>query len=201
MRRFSIRALMAVIVAAAIGLAALRNADELWAGMMLLAALAAVGVAILGAALMRSGERAWWLGFAVFGGGYLALSVGLSDTFRLELRTTHLLGHLHAVIFASDARYWLLEKQELEAELAKKKQAAQNSAYDPAVAAMTRSIRAIQAQMTANKNAGLRYGPFQRVGHALFALLAGLVGGTVAVWFYTKRARAETAESVGGSAG
>ena len=63
MRRISIRTLMALVLVSAIGLAALRNASELWAGMMLRLALAAVGVAILGVALMRGRERAWWLGF------------------------------------------------------------------------------------------------------------------------------------------
>jgi hypothetical protein len=29
--------------------------------------------------------------------------------------------------------------------------------------------------------------PFRRVGHCLFTFLAGLLGGTVGVWFYTRR--------------
>ena len=33
---------------------------------------------------------------------------------------------------------------------------------------------------------------FQRVGHSLFTLLAGLLGGTVAVWFYMRRERARS---------
>ena len=72
MRRHSIRTLMAFIVVSAIGLAALRRADEFWAGMLLMAALAAVGAAVLGAAILQGRERAWWAGFAFFGGGYLA---------------------------------------------------------------------------------------------------------------------------------
>jgi hypothetical protein len=48
MRRFSIRTLMAFLLVPAVALAALRNANDLWAGMMLLTALGAVGVAILG---------------------------------------------------------------------------------------------------------------------------------------------------------
>ena len=32
-----------------------------------------------------------------------------------------------------------------------------------------------------------------RVGHSLFALLAGLIGGTVGVWFWGRRERAEAA--------
>jgi hypothetical protein len=53
MRRFTIRTLMSAIVVSAIGLAALRNASDLWAGFMLLVALAAVGVAVLGAIILR----------------------------------------------------------------------------------------------------------------------------------------------------
>src|SRR5262249_41794575 len=35
--------------------------------------------------------------------------------------------------------------------------------------------------------------PFLLVGHCLFTLLAGLVGGTVAVWFWRRRERVEPA--------
>lgn len=91
MRRFSIRSLIAFVVVSAVGLAALRNADEPWAGMMLLLVLAAVGVAVLGAVLMNGRERAWWLGFAVFGGGYLVAAL---CPVRSELATTYLLGYV-----------------------------------------------------------------------------------------------------------
>ena len=84
---------MVFIVVSAISLAALRGADETWAGMLLLAALAAVGAAVLGAAILRGRERAWCAGFACFGGGYLAITFGpwLSDSFEPRLGTTHLL--------------------------------------------------------------------------------------------------------------
>ena len=75
MPRISIRILMAFIFVAGVGLAALRNANEFWAGMMLLLALAAVGIAVLGGLFSRGRERAWWVGFAVFGGGYLIVSL------------------------------------------------------------------------------------------------------------------------------
>ena len=68
MGRISIRASMAVVVFAAVGLAALRNASELWAGAMVLVALTAVGGAVLGAINLRGIERAWWQGFALFSG-------------------------------------------------------------------------------------------------------------------------------------
>jgi hypothetical protein len=45
--RVSISTLMSFVLISAVGLAALRNASEVWAGMMLLAAMAAVGAAVL----------------------------------------------------------------------------------------------------------------------------------------------------------
>ena len=99
MRRFSIRTLMAFIVASAVGLAALRNANDLWAGMMLLFALASVGVAVLGASHMSGQERAWWMGFAVFGGGYLVAAL---CPVRSELATTHLMEYLQARVVGSE---------------------------------------------------------------------------------------------------
>ena len=74
MRRISIRTLMAFILVSAVGLAALRNANAWWGGTMLLLAMAAVGVAMTGAVLMRGRERCWWATFAFFGGGYLVLT-------------------------------------------------------------------------------------------------------------------------------
>src|SRR6516165_6342441 len=103
MRRFSIRSLTAFIFVAAIGLAALRNANDLWAGMLLLLALAAVAIAMMGAVILRGGERYGWAGFAFFGGVYLAVAVGpwLSDTFQPQLGTTQVLRHAHDRIMAS----------------------------------------------------------------------------------------------------
>jgi hypothetical protein len=43
---------MAFVLLAAVGVAALRNANELLAGMVLLTALAVLGVAVLGAAIL-----------------------------------------------------------------------------------------------------------------------------------------------------
>jgi hypothetical protein len=84
MRRFSIRSLMAFVFLCAVGLAAFRNTGELWAGMLLLAALTAVGVALMGVVILRGKEQYWFAGFAFFGGRYLALAIvpWLSDAFQ-----------------------------------------------------------------------------------------------------------------------
>ena len=65
---------MAVVLMAAVGMAALRNANAWWAGAMLMLALASVGGAVLGIIIMRGRERYWWLGFGMFCGGYLILT-------------------------------------------------------------------------------------------------------------------------------
>jgi hypothetical protein len=216
MRRFSIRSLMAFVLVSAVGLAALRNSSELWAGVMLIVVLAAVGVAVLGVVILRDRGRYWWLGFAVFSGGYLALAFGpwLSDTFRPQLGTTYLLGHLRNVMFPSagtasriaDATTLMLEQQLLALQgaqleiararlgLATTMERAEGHA-NPSAASIRQELKRILGQQAANKDAGPPPELFQRVGHSLFALLAGLVGGTVAVWFYTRR------ESDGSDAG
>jgi hypothetical protein len=55
-----------LIVVAAVGTDTLRNANGISAGIMLLTALAAVGVAILAAVILRGEERCRSFGFAVF---------------------------------------------------------------------------------------------------------------------------------------
>ncbi len=189
MRRFSLRTLMAFILVAAVGLAALRTANDLWAGRMLLAALAAVGVSILGAALMRGRERAWWLGFAVFGGGYLAVSVGpwVDDAFRQKLSTTHWIGDLRNLMFDSSVKSLLAEKDQIREELAKLLPVSGNG--DPVVSSLRRNLKAIDEQLTRNRNVTRRFDHFQSIGHSLFVLVSGLMGGTVAAWFYARRGR------------
>ena len=72
--RFSIRGLMAVVMTTALCLAALRSATETTAGITLVVTCAMLGLAVVGAFCRDSSERAWWLGFVVFGWGYLALA-------------------------------------------------------------------------------------------------------------------------------
>ena len=140
---------------------------------------------------MQGRERAWWLGFAVFAGLYLTLAIGpwVSDGFRYQLITSHWLVQLRNAMYESNIPILLAEKQEIEAELVKLGPVTLRLQYDPVVASLRMNLQAIQAQLNANRTAGLRDDPFQRIGHALFALLAGLVGGTIGVWFWGRRER------------
>jgi hypothetical protein len=83
--RASIAGLMGLVLIAALGMAALRNASETWAGVTYLVTRGVLGLAILCAIYARGARRAWWLGFCLFGWGYLALMAT-----RIELRSPYL---------------------------------------------------------------------------------------------------------------
>lgn len=94
MLRFTIGGMMAVVLVAAIGFAALANANETWAGAFLLLVYALLGIAILGVIFQKHAARASWLGCALFEWGYLRmaswwgwgpLSAGLPTVKLLEI--------------------------------------------------------------------------------------------------------------------
>ncbi len=96
MRRFTILGLMGLVLGLAVAIAALRNADDYWAGGLLLATALLIGVAALGAVYNSGRWRAGRLGFVVFGGGYFALAfLGLSEPNLAKLPTTWLLRYVH----------------------------------------------------------------------------------------------------------
>jgi hypothetical protein len=74
MRRFSIRALMAVVIVAAIGMAAVRNCSPVWSGAMLSITYFTMTCSLLGVAFRRDARRVYWIGFATLGWVYLLLS-------------------------------------------------------------------------------------------------------------------------------
>ncbi len=196
MRRFSIRTLMAFVLVSAVGLAALRNANEVWAGWLLTGAFGAVATAVLGALVFRDGPRYRWAGFVVFSGGYLALTVGpgLSDAFKPYLGTTRSLNYVQSqVTAASSSRLPQLQTQ--RARIAQR--IGSLVADDPDFISVTNRLATRLAtldasikQERASQISGSRWrwllpgavnqDQFLCVGHSLFALLAGLMGNMVA---------------------
>ena len=83
-RRVSIGGLMMVVLIASFGMAALRAGTEPWAGAVFLGTCAVLALAVVGVVCGGPEQRAWWLGFALFGIGYLVL------TFWLPARVTRL---------------------------------------------------------------------------------------------------------------
>lgn len=195
MRPYSIRTLMVFVVAAAVGLTALRNANAWWAGAMLLIAIAAVGIAITGAVMMRGGERCWWAAFAFFGGSYLTLTFapGFSTEVGPKLATTTVLDSVYSQFIASSGQkhlpqyLWWQHARALD-EVDRPKAANRGPSDRELESAMN-----VLANLESQLQGAADERDFIRVGHGLFALLAGLVGGSVAGWFRRRRERAEAA--------
>ena len=192
MNRFTIGGLMAFIVVYAVGLTALRNANDVWAGIMLMIAFAAVGVAVLGAICLRGKPRFWWIGFAVFESGYLMLAFGpwCETEIQPKLATTVLLRYVHdqAVGYAPSVPY----KGVTFMVNGKKSGSNPLVYYKKSAAPMTLSANPSAPPPPVNRwrsllPGALKYNFFLLVGHSLFALLAGLIGGAIARWFHSIR--------------
>jgi hypothetical protein len=98
-RRYSIAAMMGVVLGSAVCLAALHSPDP-WEGVVYLGMWGVVALAVVGAACGEKAERAWWLGFAAFGLCYRCLisrSAGFFARGRL-LPTEALLSRLRVAL-------------------------------------------------------------------------------------------------------
>jgi hypothetical protein len=71
--RFSIASVLAVIAIFAVALAPLRSPSYLWANVTFSLALGALVVAVINVVYVRGAGRAYWLGFLLCGGIYLAI--------------------------------------------------------------------------------------------------------------------------------
>ncbi|HWE37419.1 MAG TPA: hypothetical protein VG406_12695 [Isosphaeraceae bacterium] len=179
--RFSIAGLMGLVVVVAVGVAALRFASELWAGVLLLSTVGVLGAAILGIIHRRDGKRAWWQGFALFGWGYLALALGpwASEAIAPHLPTTagldalyarlHPAGDVETVRTFSVAKLLLLTST----STAPSAQAAGAAGLPPGWGSSV---------VLGPPNPTPEF--FHRVGHCLWALLAACVGGLVGRAFH-----------------
>ncbi|HEV3167167.1 MAG TPA: hypothetical protein VGZ22_24375 [Isosphaeraceae bacterium] len=210
MPRFSIFGMMGFVLAVAIGLAAILNADDTWACIMLLLAFGLCAIAVVGLIYLRGSRRAWWIGFLIFEGGYLALALGpwFSERMQSKLATSIALDYVHDLARPSleTAESRRLNLIILRMNLADEKKAMRTLAatpsdpqLDPLVAdivAMERRIALLEAPAPASRWQNLLPGaanhePFLRVRHSLFAMIAGLVGAFVGCRFHARRERNE----------
>ncbi|HVC95245.1 MAG TPA: hypothetical protein VND64_16235 [Pirellulales bacterium] len=180
--RFSLSALLGMVLFAAFGTAAIRFASPLWAGLTMAVTVPLLFAAILGAQFRLGQARAFWTGMAVCGWGYLLLVLApwFETGLGQHLPTTYLL------TYANEKR----RVEVTEASLAL-------SLDLPASSAAT-SLLSLGDRMTlsAARNANLvsaspRVNLVLRTGHALFALLFGFIGGVTAKWFYLTRSPRE----------
>jgi len=155
--RFSIAGLMGVILFAALGLAALRNPTETWDGVIFLLTCGVLTLAVVGVACRSGAERAWWLGFALFGWGYFALAFSSPHEVLPRLPTSVLL------------------------------KAVMPKLVEPGMwAGMGGGMRSIGPRFQFGGMVGVGGGASSsglspwRIGHCLWSLLAAILGGTLA---------------------
>jgi hypothetical protein len=80
--RISIAMLLAAMVPIAVGFAALANPTAFWEGSIFLLTMVVMFAAVLGACYRRKAERAFWLGFSLFGWGLFLVSSDLNYFIR-----------------------------------------------------------------------------------------------------------------------
>jgi hypothetical protein len=78
----SIGQLLALMIPIAVGLCAVTNPSAFWEGTVFVVTLILLFTAIVGAIYRKSGARAFWLGFSLFGWGFLLVCSEISFEFR-----------------------------------------------------------------------------------------------------------------------
>src|SRR5215471_9263544 len=102
--RFTIAALLGIIALVGLGLAALRDPSRLWGSIVFSVALSLFSIAVGGVLYRRGRRRAFWVGFALGGWLYLALSLlpPLAPVTRPHLVTSALLVLLEKGVLGLD---------------------------------------------------------------------------------------------------
>lgn len=187
MKRISIRALMGVVLATAVAIAALRSADDYWAGGLFLITPLVLCVALIASVCGRARPRARRLGFAILGGGYFAVSLlGQSEANLAKLPTPWLLVYVHqkAAPPLSFGTFTVSMVGNMGTITG-------TSSTSPGFNVVTNSIPPVPPSRWARLLPGAANGEaFIVVGQCLFSLLAGLMGAGIAQWF-RNRAEAE----------
>jgi hypothetical protein len=166
---------------------------------MILATPFLLGVAFIAALCGEDRSRARRLGFAILGGGYFALAfLGLSESNLTRLPTTQLLTYVHQQVAPPQA-FTFTVTATTPPQLNFGTVGPASSSPIPlnvvatnvssAVPRLTNPIAA-SGRWKAVLPGAANYEVFSVVGHCLFALLAGLLGASIAQWF---RRRAEGA--------
>jgi hypothetical protein len=186
MRRFSVRSLMVLIVGAAVGLTALRNANALWASATATVVAVTVATSLTAALTLRGRERYAGTGVYLAVAVYPLLANYFAPSLAVEYARSNLSGDQARSL--EDQRETYLR---VLAMLIKKSPASVK--IQDLIADLDEALQKERANRwhswlpgAANTN------EFRCVGHSLFALLWGLIGSVVGKFFYARRKRSET---------
>jgi hypothetical protein len=176
--RFHIGGLLILVVLLGVGFAALREANALWDGIVLSSAVVLLLVSVLLAIHRRAGRRAFWLGFALFGWGYLGLIA--VPSIEPRLLTTRALAYLDSRVPGRPVTFMF---QPSGGPINNTGQWITGVAFSPQgnlVAGSTNSAGLRVYSTTTGRllwSAGGTTENFLRIGHSLFALILAWLGG------------------------
>jgi hypothetical protein len=200
MRRYTILGLMGLVLSVAVAVAALRNADDYWAGGLLLATPLLIGVVALGAIYHSGRRRAARLGFVIFAGGYFALAfLGLSDRNLPKLPTTWLLSYVEERVLP--AAYTVMVRGGAPVRAVPGNVVLSNVTPGPTANTLTTTtVSRITAANVVSVDTSARWrlllpgarnrDAFSAVGHCLFTVLAGVLGMVIARGYHARHERA-----------
>ncbi|MEX0713386.1 MAG: hypothetical protein WD278_13605 [Pirellulales bacterium] len=187
MTRFSLVSLLLAVPLVALGCAALVYATPVWARIVVTATLAALLAAGVGAFYLPDKSRVFAGGFAICGWGYLLLSQQpWLENMKGDLLTTAALNRLEpmlpkqAVADSPDARYFLGSRVVAPARQTDMLPGVSYARYVELSRGRGRNISAMGLVSQSS---------FHEIGHSLWAILLGCIGGGLATVFDGRRKR------------
>jgi hypothetical protein len=194
--RFNIANLLVSIFILGLGFAALRESSDLWESGVFTVTIGVLLISILLAVHRIEKRRAFWLGFAAFGSAYLALS--LTPSIETRLITTKMLAYLVdsrasgrplKIATIRHSGNWRLPPGIGSGSPSDQ---IQSAVFTPDGSQMaTASHGQVRLwDVATGKRLGGWSGTtenFVRIGHSLFALLAGWFGGKLSRHLYARK--------------
>jgi hypothetical protein len=200
--RFSIASVLAVTAILAVALAALRSPSYLWANVTFSLALGALVVAIINVVYGREAGRAYWLGFSLCGGIYLAICSmpGLRDSVCPRLVTEvvfdFLYPHLSPTVTPTPLPVFTTSRRAIAGQLSATYTLTGATGWTDFMQPSPPSNTPWAAWTEPDRTVGVGYQlgtvslrsseAFRQIGHSMFTLLVAVLGGTFARHRYRK---------------
>jgi hypothetical protein len=175
--RFNIASLLAFILVLGVGFAALRESSDLWESGVFTATLGILLISILLAVHVHESKRAFWLGFGVCAWIYIGISVVPSIESRLL--TTKALAYLDSKVPGRSGIFIVKWSAKKSGGPTNQVQAVAFSQNGNQLATSNQGVVRLWDTATGkllNGWSGTTEN-FVRIGHSLFALLVGWLGG------------------------
>lgn len=193
--QFSIRSLLVAVTIAAVGVAALLNANVWWQGATWLVALLLLGAGILLVVYRRGEQRAYWLGFVIFGGLYLGMIVLTGLSGKQDVATSQLSTIVYGLVIPDSQQAPLVQIATTGATpvyaVAPMTYSGPYLSAPQPVPSLAPAIMPPAATTIATWNANpdhVSLDKFVSIGHSLWLLLAAAFGGKLCQWISRTRA-------------